>query len=291
MERIITELENNQKANLVSVSNLFLRNGFAYRSLDSGQSGIMDIYQSKMIQLLISRVKPEDERFYPITITFADFMNMMNITRAGTYYESIEKSINGLMSLKFRIDFPDGKTKFYHLIAGGCCIDRENHLIDICLDSELEPLLLYQQKEFTAYELGYICDLKNKYSMRMYQYLRSMAGIGHAQMKVETFAKAITDNTYRRPAELMSRIIIPALEEINALTDITVECREVKKKASNGKPRTIKYYFKIKKKKWVEKKPIIDAWDMDGIKIKDMREREQSKRKSKDTDTTDGLPF
>lgn len=94
-----------------------------------------------------------------------------------------------------------------------------------------------------------------------------MVNFGCANLNVETFSQTITDGKYKDAYDIKRRVIVPALEEINATTDITVSLEEVRDYNNRGKPKTIGYKFHIKEKTYEEKQNIIATW---GIPFEDI---------------------
>ncbi len=253
------------------------------------------------MKLLMSRVKPGDTEFEVQRITFSDFMKFMNIPRGGKQYSKIYESISILMGISFAIEVTPGVTEFFHWIADGCKIDENNKMIYIQLSPGLKKFLTGKKKNFTSYELGYVMNLKKKYSGRLYEYLRSMMNLGCVNLKTETFAKRITDGVYKRPADQLRYVINPALKEINETTDITVSCEEVRENSANGRMKIIGYKFHIKEKSYEEKQIVMGTW---GVPFEDILlleegqrpdfsdiEEERAKERKKEKKARERLPF
>ena len=116
-----------------------------------------------------------------------------------------------------------------------------------------------------------------------------MLNIGCVNLNVDTFSQVITDGKYKRAVDQMSRVIEPALEEINATTDITVSCEEVRQEGATGKMKTIGYKFHIKEKTHEEKQIIMGTW---GIPFEDILLLEDGQRPDfKDLEQEPDLPF
>ena len=94
-----------------------------------------------------------------------------------------------------------------------------------------------------------------------------MVNLGCVNLNVDTFSQVITDNKYPRPADQMRYVIEPALEEINATTDITVSVEEVREEGTTGKMKTVGYRFHLKEKTHEEKQIIMGTW---GIPFEDI---------------------
>lgn len=231
------------------------------------QSFVLDVYQKRLIALMLSHIKPKEKEFPVETISFNDFMRFMNISDGGRQYGKIHSSISKLMGMSFCVEVAPKVYEYYHWIASGCRIDEKEKKIHIQLDAGLKKFLVGNKKNFTRYELGFIMQLQRKYSGRLYEYLRSMVNFGCANLNVETFSQTITDGKYKNPYDIKRRVIVPALEEINATTDITVSLEEVRDYDNRGKPKIIGYKFHIKEKTFEEKQEIIATW---GIPFEDI---------------------
>ena len=224
------------------------------------QSFVLDVYQKRLLALMISHIPPNAIEFPVEEISFYNFMQFMNISDGGKQYKKIHSSISKLMGMSFVIEPKPGVYEFYHWIAGGCRVDEHEKKIYIQLDPGLKKFLTGTQRNFTRYEIGFIMQLKKKYSCRLYEYLRSMVNLGCVNLNVDTFSKVITDDKYPRMADQKRYVIDPAIEEINETTDITVSCEEVRKKTVKGKYKTVGYKFHIQEKTLEEKQIIMGTW-------------------------------
>ena len=254
------------------------------------QSFVLDVYQKRLIALMLSHVKPNDTEFPVEVIPFNSFMKFMDISDGGKQYNKIRASISKLMGMSFCIEPEPGVYEFYHWIASGCRVDTKEKNIYIQLDSGLKKFLTGRKKNFTRYEIGFIMQLKKKYSCRLYEYLRSMVNIGCVNLNVDTFSQVITDGKYKRAADQMSRVIEPALEEINATTDIMVSCEVVRSDVGGrGKKKITGFKFYITEKTHEEKQIIMGTW---GIPFEDILLLEDGQRPDfKDLEPETDLPF
>ena len=245
-----------------------------------------------MISLLISHVRPDAKEFELETISFSDFIKFMGIPKGGKTIDLIHESISNLMGMSFAVEIRPSVVRYYHWIAGGCEVDEDAKVIHIQLDPALKPFLLGNKKKFTQYEIGFISNFKRKYSCRLYEYLRSMVGIGCANFSVENFSAKITDGVYTKATDLKRYVIEPALEEINATSDITVSYEEYRVPGPKGKLKTVSYKFHIAEKPFDEKKIIMGTWGIPFDNILEYDERTRPKFGDDDFDTNvHGLPF
>lgn len=256
------------------------------------QSFVLDVYQKRLLALMISHIPPNATEFPIEEISFYNFMQFMNISDGGKQYKKIHSSISKLMGMSFAIEPKPGVYEYYHWIADGCTVDENKKKIYLQLSPGLKKFLTGTQRNFTRYEIGFIMQLKRKYSCRLYEYLRSMVNLGCVNLNVDTFSRVITDGVYKKPFDIKSRVIDPAIEEINETTDITVSCEEVRKKTVKGKYKTVGYKFHIQEKTLEEKQIIMGTWGIpfDDILIEyDGNTRPQLNKGNKDDE--DEYPF
>lgn len=224
------------------------------------QSFVLDVYQKRLIALMISHIPPNAKEFPIEEISFNNFMRFMGISDGGKQYKKIYSSISKLMGMAFAIEPQPGVYEFYHWIAGGCRIDEHEKKIYIQLDPALKKFLTGNKRNFTRYEIGFIMQLKRKYSCRLYEYLHSMVNIGCVNLNVDTFSRVITDDKYKLATDQKRFVIKPAIEEINATTDITVSFEEVRAEGSYCRLKTTGYKFHVKEKRLEEKQIIMGTW-------------------------------
>ena len=286
-------IKNKQKQLIVSQDNKLIQKistDYSTRRNLTQQSFVLDTYQKRLVALMISHIKPKDTEFPVEVIPFNVFAQFMGIGDGGKQYNKIYESISDLIGMSFAIEIEPGVTEFYHWIAGGCRVDKKEKKIYIQLDPALKKFLTGKKRNFTKYELGFIMQLKRKYSCRLYEYLRSMVNFGCANLNVDTFSQAITDGKYTRPNDLIVRVIEPALEEINATTDIAVSCEVVRSNDSGrGKMKTTGFKFHITEKSHEEKQIIMGTW---GIPFEDILLLDEGQRPDfSDLEPEPDLPF
>ena len=117
--------------------------------------------------------------------------------------------------------------------------------ITVKLSSWLKPLLIHVRREFFKYRLGYALGLKSEYSIRLYQWLkrwqfvcRKTASIQRLRLElgateVDSEGK-ITRENLAAYKHFKNKAILPAVNEINAKTDLSVSFAEEKAQGSKA---------------------------------------------------------
>ena len=102
-------------------------------------------------------------------------------------------------------------------------IDDGKGIIQLKLDEDMKPYLLQLKEKFTEYDLIYTLAFKSKYSIRLYEYLKS---IHYNKLKeyeqifeIKEFEQ-ILDSQYSVFKDFHTRVLKPAQKEINEHSDI-----------------------------------------------------------------------
>ena len=147
----------------VVVSNALIQNRQPDNSTISTRlSYNLDVYQQKIIAILMANVLKGDQEFSPVTLSFKQFCNLSGISHGGKTYDLIWKSLNELARATFtirqsRIDEKGRErhtTGIYHWIDN-ILIHEEENVVDIKLDNSLKPFLLGldESKKYIIYIL------------------------------------------------------------------------------------------------------------------------------------------
>jgi len=106
----------------------------------------------------------------------------------------------------------------------------QGEYIELCFDQQLKPYLSELKDSFTSFQLINTINLKNKYSIRIYELLKFYERVGEHTFTVEEFSSEIgmDHNVYSAYNEL-KRIIVRSRREIIKKTDISFQIKEKKK--------------------------------------------------------------
>ena len=125
-------------------------------------------------------------------------------------------------------------------------IDKKRGRIQIKLDEDMKPYLLQLKEKFTEYELIYTLNFKSKYSIRLYEYLKSLHFDKFKEytktIPIATFQRLL-DSTYKEFKDFHTRVLKPAQKEINLYSDIIFDYELIKQ---GRKATEIKISVKLK---------------------------------------------
>jgi plasmid replication initiation protein len=122
-------------------------------------------------------------------------------------------------------------------------IQKGSGTIKIHLDNDLRPYLLQLKDHFTQYSLYYTLAMRNKYSIRFYELLKSYENLRSWNFAFEELNTKLCAETYTRLIDFKRRVLEPSIKEINAYSDINVDYKIIK-----IEPKKYQIEFKIKAK-------------------------------------------
>lgn len=175
----------------------------------------------KIMDFLISKIKPEDTEFEWIETSAHQISKVLDISQSGKNYQDIRNSLRNLRNTEVIIRDDENmvltqtgwveKNKFY-----------ANGNIDVLISSELKPYLLglITQGNYTQYELDDVVKLKSKHSIILYKFMRE-ADKNHGRTiatirgTVDEFKKWFNVNPNMEYAIFNRDVIKKAVNEIN----------------------------------------------------------------------------
>lgn len=220
------------------------------------------VLEQKLIRLLASMIKKDDDDFKEYKFKAIDLSKILNISQKNIYME-LDKITDKLMVRYIKIkDDDDKKFKKRHLIK---IADFENGILTMKIDEDMKDFYL-NLKWYTKYQLKNIMQFKSTYSFRLYELLKQYEKIGIRSITVDDFRCVldIDDKQYPKYANLKQKVISVAVNEINSKTDLYIEYEEIKE---IRKIAALKFY--IKHNENVKSEIAIDLEDLKEKSISD----------------------
>ena len=180
----------------------------------------------KVLLYCISKIKPEDPDYTMYHIAYSDICAVCGIKQSTQNYQDLDDIIKPLYDDSFKI-IQDGKAMVFHWIEG---VEYGlNHTsFSYRFDPRLSKYLFHLQENYTKFELECSLAMKSKYSIRMYELMRSYAFLGECDLSVRELKEYLNAPNYSKFADFRIQIIERSLEEINEYTDIYVEFSSVR---------------------------------------------------------------
>jgi len=201
--------------------------------------------EQKIVLYLISKIKPEDDNFKLYDFEIKEFCRICGIDeRSGKNYADMKNTIKKLADKSIWVTLNENKDETLLRWIEKPYIRKKTGTIQIRLDRDMKPFLLQLKEQFTQYHLLYTLAMKGRYSIRLYELLKSYEYRTRYKFDIDDFKSKIGAEKYERHADFKRFVLLPALKEINTFGDITVTYSFAK----TGKKITeIEFFIKLKK--------------------------------------------
>jgi len=127
-------------------------------------------------------------------------------------------------------------------------------ILEITFAPDVVPLITRLEKYFTSYQIKQVAQITSKYGIRLYELLIQWRETGKApvlEINDFRFKLGIDDSEYKLMHQFKSRVLEPAIKQINEFTDITVSYEQKKTgRVISG----FEFKFKLKNQPPKEKK-------------------------------------
>lgn len=185
--------------------------------------------EQRIILLMSSMIKSEDEDFQTYRINISDFIKLMEI-KGHSKYKEIKEITKKLLERVLVIKDPVAKTELQASWLSSVKYFDGKGYIQLRFDPELKPYLLKLKEFFTKYQLKNIIQLKRSYSIRIYELLKQYEKIGERAFNLEKLKKVlgIKPDKYKLYGHFKEKILKPAQKELKQQTDIRFEFKEKK---------------------------------------------------------------
>lgn len=217
----------------------------------------LSLEEQRIILTLASTVQPNDEDFKPYKFKISDFMELLGVEDKSKY-SVIPKVTKELMKKVFEIENGNKITQISWLSSAE--YEKGTGIVELEFSPKLKPFMLGLKEFYTSYRLKNILELKGKYSIRMYEILKSNEFKRGAEITVDGLRKILKadKDSYKVYQNFKNRIIIQAQKELKEKTDIKFDFEEIK---TGRKVTSIKFYIHSNKAKNTTKINSIQAID------------------------------
>lgn len=180
----------------------------------------LSLLEQKIVLFLISKIRPEDEAFHEYQFHMRDLCQLMGISVNPKNYKNFRDAIQKLSDKSFWVE-TDTQEMLCRWVLDAT-ITKGDGTVKIRLDDKLKPYLLQLQQQFTAFSLEYVLLMQNKYSIRIYELLKSYEYLTIYTVSVDEFKQRIQSASYTAYKDFRINILDPAIEEINKYTDLDI---------------------------------------------------------------------
>lgn len=192
----------------------------------------LTLQQQKIVLYLISQIERNDKEFKLYSFSIQQFCKVCGINyTSGKNYNDLKEAIKEIAQKVLWIKLPNGKETTVRWIEKAY-IDRNTGTIEIRLDEDMKPYLLQLKDNFTQYELVWTLQFNSKYSIRLYELIKSIhyhdLDPYERTYDIDELKRLLDAETYKTYQHFKDRALQVAVDEINSTSDKLVSFVPIK---------------------------------------------------------------
>ena len=192
----------------------------------------LTLQQQKIVLYLISQIERNDKEFKLYSFSIQQFCKVCGINyTSGKNYNDLKEAIKEIAQKVLWIRLPNGKEATVRWIEKAY-IDRNTGTIEIRLDEDMKPYLLQLKDNFTQYELVWTLKFNSKYSIRLYELIKSIhyheLDPYERTYDIDELKRLLDAETYKTYQHFKDRALQVAVDEVNKTSDKIVSFTPIK---------------------------------------------------------------
>lgn len=212
----------------VAQSNDLIQN--ARYSIERNAGDSLTSLEQKFFLYVVSKIKPDDKAVDKIVISIAEFCRVIGQDPTeGDNYKRVKKAITKLKMRSLWLYDRKNETDTTVDYIQKAIMKRGSGTVEIILDKDLKPFLMNLSRNFTMFSLRNVLAMKSKYSISLYQILKSHYFKGPIyETTIEDLKENLDAASYTDFRNLKRVVLTPAIKEINDYSDLKVSIEYIK---------------------------------------------------------------
>ena len=205
----------------------------------------LSMLEQKVILIMASKIQPQDREINTVLFKARELADILEVSEKNLYRD-LPKMTKSLISKVIEIEEVNTNRLIQTHFVSTAIYNRGQGTVELKFSDEIKPYLLQLKTLFTSYKLGNILNLNSKYSIRLYEFLKSEAFKKTTIITIDDIRAMLnlTQKSYDLFGSLNKKVIEPAIDEINNNTDIEASCEKI----LDGR-KVVALEFKIREKK------------------------------------------
>lgn len=184
----------------------------------------LSVEEQKIILYALSKINKDDVALHDMTFDIIEFKHLCGIE--GEAHLRIKKTLEQLQSKAFWIEIDKDTEACVHWFQK-VHMKKHSGKVIVKFHEDLVPYILQLKNCFTSFSIYPTLAMKSKYSIRLYELLKSYEAIGDWWFTLEDFQKKL-DVSYPLFADVRRKVIEVAVKEINLYSDLSATWEPVK---------------------------------------------------------------
>ena len=197
----------------------------------------LEVTEQRLILLSIIRARETGQGISSdskLEIHASDYASRFDVTKEAAY-NALKNAVNNLFERKFSFKEIHKDTN-KEIVVKSRWVSRIAYIddlatLEVTFAPDVVPLITRLEKHFTSYQLKQVAQLTSKYAIRLYEFLIAWRNVGKTPViSLSEFREklGLEINEYQKMVNFKSRVLEPAIKQINELTDIHVKYEQYK---------------------------------------------------------------
>lgn len=181
----------------------------------------LSVVEQRIILYMITKIMPGDTGIKTVRFDIREFCEVCGIAYQQNLSQ-LKQNIQMLADKSMWVKLPNGKQTLIRWIAKPTITEDEGAgVLEIRLDEDLTPYLINLANNFTEYQLISVLAMKSKYSVKLYELLKSYCFLGEYSTSLEDIREYLQVGTKYPESKYFNKYVLDkAIDEINRFTDI-----------------------------------------------------------------------
>ncbi len=252
-ENIIDDLQNNP--DYVVLNNPLAVPKFIRKISRGKERTLSEVYTPKIFFEIVSRLTPihldtEGGDYVKLDFSISEFLTASGAKNSKNFYRHILDCIDLLQTTQ--VKWEDTEHNYGMSVIPFYKHEKNSGIVEIHVNKELvRTVLAVTQHEHFSFLKKYLFRLDNAQAIKIFPFLLSWRNRGMVEMKLDAFKKKFGYDTegYKIFSNLEKYVILPAVNEINEKTDLTVSYEKLGQNLAGKRPRITGLRFFIVERK------------------------------------------
>ena len=182
----------------------------------------LSLIEQRIVLGCIARVNSTDElsKEDGFTVTISE---LQDLTTAGkgltSLYTEAKQAVERLYSRSITLGKDGSKMRWVYAVR----YNDDEGSISLSFSPLIIPYLSQLKGSFTKYKLEYVANFTSSHSIRIYELLVQWSSKGEREIEISELREMLQlENRYKRPDNLIARVIKPAIDDINMHSNLLV---------------------------------------------------------------------
>lgn len=189
------------------------------------------VSEQKLLMYLISKIKPGDAPDTTYRFDASVLCDVCGIKPTRQALRNLMLELKNLADDSFYVAHDTHRVKLHRWLCDVTLIfDKPfttdattfTAVADVAFDPFLYPYLMDLRENYTSYELENILAMQSKYSIRLYEYLKSYSYVGVKDVSLDELRDILQVEGYPVYNNFKVRVLDVAVQEINDYTDLYI---------------------------------------------------------------------